>query len=109
MSEIAIGDLRHRVTVERPLRTSDEGGAADITWQVVALVWAKVEGRGGQEPVRADTTVARGVTNITIRFRDDIDATMRIAHAGANYEIVSVTDADGHRRWLTCTCRAFGP
>ena len=101
--------LRHRVTIERPVRNDNEGGAATIIWQQVATVWAQIKGLDGREIIRADTPVVRATHRIVMRYRTDVDATMRIVVAGKYHEIISALDEEGRNRWLVCYCEEFGP
>lgn len=109
MKRTTLAALRHRVTIEQPVRTDEEGGAATLVWQQVAAVWAEIEGLDGSEILRAETPVARATHRIVMRYRAGIDATMRIVAAGKYHEIVSALDEEGRKRWLVCYCEAFGP
>ena len=101
--------LRHRVTIEKPVRTDDEGGAATIAWEQVATVWAEIKGLEGREIQRADTPVTRATHRIVMRYRADVDATMRLVASERYHEITGALDEQGRRQWLVCYCVAFGP
>lgn len=109
MTENLIGRLRHRVTLQQRLRSGDEGGGATISWGPIATVWAEITARSGREIVLGDTPTARGAYRIVMRYRSDLDATMRLEWAGRVFEILSVRDESGTRRWLTCECEERGP
>ncbi len=109
MTMVRIGDLRHRITIERPVRTDDDGGAATITWRAVATVWARIEDVGGEEFERSDTPTARRRVRIVMRHRADVDASMRIVGGANTYEITSTLDEEGRRQWLVCYCAVIGP
>ncbi|MEO0809897.1 MAG: phage head closure protein [Pseudomonadota bacterium] len=109
MKRPTLAALRHRVTIEQPIRTDDEGGAATLTWQQVATVWAEITGLDGREILRAETLVGRATHRIVMRYRTGIDASMRIVSAGKYHEIISALDEEGRNQWLVCYCEEFGP
>jgi SPP1 family predicted phage head-tail adaptor len=99
-----IGRLRHRLTIEQAARTDDEGGGAALVWEAVAEVWGAVEAVSGQESVGADRVTGSAIYSITIRYRDGIAPSMRFRREDEIFEILSVLDEDGRRRFLTCKC-----
>lgn len=94
------GDLRERVTIERPLRTADGAGGADVTWETLASVWAEVATLGGSELTLGERTEARAAHRVTIRFRDDVTAEMRLVWRGKALDIRGLRP-DAKRQWLT--------
>ncbi|MGI9425184.1 MAG: phage head closure protein [Hyphomicrobiaceae bacterium] len=110
MSAPDIASLRHRLSIEKPVRDDQPGGgSAAITWQTIATVWARVDAQSGREIAATDTVAARLNVDITIRHRDDVDATMRLVDGKRIYEILAVRDFDGKRHWLSCQCEVRGP
>lgn len=96
-----IGDLRHRVTLQQIVATSD-----GHTWRDVATLWASVTGgAGGREFQTARQARATLTDQIIIRHRDGITPDMRILHRD---RVLSITqppiDPDGRRRWLFLFC-----
>ena len=96
----AAGQLRERVIIEQPVRTPDGAGGADVTWEVLASVWAEVVTLAGTEAMLGARDEARQAHRITIRFRDDVTAQMRLSWRGQALNIRGVRDPDGKRRWL---------
>ncbi|HXF53395.1 MAG TPA: phage head closure protein [Hyphomicrobiaceae bacterium] len=104
MSAPPIGALRRRLTLEAPVRTSEEGGAAVIDWSEVAIISAEVVAQSGREIVRADGLTGRLTHEIVIRYRADATPTMRFRDGERVFAIHAVLDVDGRRRWLKCLC-----
>lgn len=100
-----IGQLRHRLTIEEAVKTDDEGGGATLVWNTVDDLWGAVEALSGKESVEADRLSGRATYNVTIRYRDDLTPSMRFRRDSEIYEILSVLDEDGRRRFLTCKCK----
>ncbi len=109
MTEDDIGRLRHRVTIQYPTRNEDEGGGASIRWMPLATVWAQVKARPGREIFQADSPTARSAFRLVIRYRADVDPTMRVLWGERVLEVLAVGDEDGSKRWLSCECEECGP
>lgn len=98
-----VGKLRHRVTIEKPVRAQDpDTGAIEDDWQEVATVWASVEPLSAKEFVAAQATQSEVEARIKMRSRSDVDATMRILHRGQIFNIAGVLpDPESGRHWMT--------
>lgn len=102
-----IGDLRDRITIQKPGGTSSWGNPDPDGWSNHVSVWANVRHQSGAESIRsgADTSIARA--SIRIRWRTDITAAMRVIHTGVVYEIDAVLP--GQRRdFVDLTCKRVG-
>ena len=99
-----IGALRHRVTIEEPVRTADEAGGADITWQAVASVWAEIQPKTGREVFESDQLGGRVTHDVRMRYRAGITPKMRILHAGRLFDIRFAANIGERREWLVCAC-----
>lgn len=84
------GDLRHRITLQKYITTTNEDNFATQKWQNVATVWAAVENLYGREYWEAAAIQKENTVKFTIRYRTDVDQTMRIVFGGKIYNIVSV-------------------
>ena len=104
MSELNSGALRHRLTLQTPVRTENEGGAAVITWTNVADVFAGIVPDAGREMAAADGTTARVTHEILIRYRAGVLPAMRLVGEGRVFEIHAVLDVEDRRQWLKCLC-----
>lgn len=96
------GKLRHRVAIERIVRTQDEDtGATTETWTEVAKVWAAIEPLSAREFVQSAAGQSEVTARITIRTRE-ILATDRISHRGVVYNIRGVlADKDSGLEYIT--------
>ncbi len=94
------GALPHRVTIERPVGTPDDGGGETVAWETVAVVWARVE------PLRADERTAGAhlamlaTHRVILRWRDDVSGGMRVVHRGRALRVRAAADPDETRRFL---------
>lgn len=105
MRPARIGALRHRLTLEAPLRVAGEGGTAVLQWTALATVWAEIVAVSGGEVAAGDGTRGAVTHEVRLRWRDGVLPAMRfVADAGRILEIRSVRDPGGRRRWLVCAC-----
>ncbi len=86
-----IGKLRHQVRIERPARVQDpDTGAMVPGWELVATVWARIEPLSAREFIAAQASQSKVSGRITIRYRDGLDASMRVRHGSRVYNIEGV-------------------
>jgi SPP1 family predicted phage head-tail adaptor len=104
-----IGSLRHRVSFEAKSQTPDEGGGFAESWSPLATVFAAVTFELGQERVNGGRIVSADRLHLTIRYRGDIDASLRLIFKGRPYAIDWVFDPDGKHQWLTLGCTGSLP
>lgn len=99
-----LGALRHRVTIEEPVRVSDEAGGAAITWSYVATVWAEIQPKTGREVFESDQLGGRVTHDVRMRYRDGVTPKMRIFHSGRLFDIRFVANVGERSEWLICVC-----
>lgn len=99
------GQLRHRVTVERPVNTVQDDGSRVTTWQTVATVWARVAPLSGRELLVAQQINAEVTVGVTVRSPSvDVQPDYRIVFKDRRYDVTSVIDQDerGIEKMLMC-------
>lgn len=72
--------LKERVTIQGPSRSADTYGGTDVTWTEVASVFADVQPLLGIARKRLSGDEVTGIAGyrVTIRHRDDVNASMRL-------------------------------
>lgn len=82
------GKLRHRITIQKleiggydPINGDD----TEQSWNDVATVWAAVEPFSVREFIESKSKQVEVTARITIRYRNDLTADMRIVHKGLVY------------------------
>src|SRR5690625_1847908 len=96
------GKLRHRVTIQKCVLGIVSVGGRKVTWDDVATVWAAIEPLSARERLVADQVQSEVTARITIRYRDDVDASMRIKHGNDTYNIHGVIrDNESMFDWIT--------
>lgn len=102
---IQIGPLDTRVRIEYKSVTQDSVyGTEVISWLPKATVWAEVldvlPTRQQAEQMRNDVQVSVRRTRVRMRYRPDIDASMRCVIGGIVYQIVGGPAEIGRHEWL---------
>lgn len=101
-----IGDFRHILTLQSRTRLDDGAGGFSESWTDVAadpLVYAAVRAVGGGEALRAGQRQSVTTYRITMRYRADVTADMRLTDGVHFYNIVAALDRDGRRQYLEVT------
>ncbi|MBX3504892.1 MAG: phage head closure protein [Parvibaculum sp.] len=104
MKNNPIGGMRERVTLQSPLLTADGAGGANIAWEDEATVWAKVEELGGDERVTGERLAARARLRLTIRYREGLNAAMRVIWKTRPLDIRAIRGPDGRKHLLILDC-----
>lgn len=100
------GKLRHRVTLQEPVKVQNPTtGAVINTWRDVSTIWAEVSPLSAREFIAAQASQGEISTRITIRYRPGVTRKHRILFRGAIYNIEGVLpDPKSGREYLTLTC-----
>ena len=100
MINLAVGNLRQRVTLQAPIDTSDDIGGVLRVYTTVATVFGSVEAKAGQEIAIDDRLVQSVLYSLLIRWRPGVFAEHRVLMDARVFNIRSVYDPDGRRRFL---------
>lgn len=92
--------LDRRITIETPTSTKDATGAPTLSWATLAEVGANMKWKGGDESEVLSKVTAKTRVQFLIRYRTDIDHSMRISYDGDYYNILAILD-DQWNMYLT--------
>jgi len=100
------GKLNHRITLQQQVPVQDpETGEMIVSWGNVAELWAHVEDVSVREFIASAAGQSEVTTRCTIRYRVDIDATMRFLFRGQPYNILGAqADKDSGLEYVTLPC-----
>lgn len=101
------GRLDRRVTLQSSVAARDAVGGESLTWSDAATVWAAREYIRGGRLFAAEEKHFEAAITYRIRHRSDVRAGMRLIHGDDTFEILSVDDSAGRRRFLELSCRAI--
>lgn len=93
MSGVAAGSLRHKVDLQALTYGQDPiTGEMIPQWGTIAQVWAEMVPMSAREFFAAGAEQSEVRGRATIRYRDNVDATMRILYRGKYYGILGVME-----------------
>lgn len=100
------GRMRERVTVQRPAspQAPDTYGDPADTFTDLATVWAEVLPVGSRRETVAEQLTLVNDFKVTIRYRADVNGTMRLSWRGRTLNIEAVQNPDGRKVALELTC-----
>lgn len=104
MRRARIGELNQRVTIQYSVVTQNAYGEEVPDWVELGQTWAAMRNVPQREPFAADQFVSVVSTTFTLRYRTDITAKMQLINQGITYEIDSVADPDGAKRFTELVC-----
>ena len=85
------GQLRDRITIQRPTGAQDSWGSPDPAgWEDLAKLWSNFRFQSGSESIRAGADVSIVRASVRIRWRTDIDAGMRVLFGAQVFDIEAV-------------------
>jgi len=98
------GKLRHKVAIQRPLRTQNQStGAITVTWQdFYTGVYAEIAPLSARDFIAAQASQSEIIARIVMKYRPGIEADMRIVHGAHVYNIVgALPDAKSGIEYLS--------
>lgn len=100
-------DLRHRITIQKPIQTQDpKTGKLIITWSNFITVWAEVTDLSTRDVIAAKAANSSIQARAKVRYSSatkQVDSTMRVLFDGYYYKIDGnpMRDPDSRREYLT--------
>ena len=85
------GRLDRKIIIQQQTTTKNAYGETIISWSDLTPMWAEVKQQSAREAWEAGK-VSEIEMMFRIRYRSDIDNTMRIVYDGVNYDITGVRE-----------------
>lgn len=100
-------DMRHRITLRKPVKTVDASRQPVTTWEnELTMQPAKYLQVAGGETVRG-RQIEAGVTALfTVNYRAEYAVEKQVVFRGQAYGIVRVDEPDGVNRFVDLHCKA---
>lgn len=95
---IAIGRFDRKIILLRRTEQATEFNTGKFIFTSFATPWANIDFNLGNEQTRADQETENRSVVIRIRYRTDLDTTMRAVINDQIYGITSITELNGHRK-----------
>lgn len=103
------GRLDRRITIQA-LAHESGGDPTAGQWQDVDEVWAEQMDQNQTERFVSNQQLAEAVRAFRIRYRTDVDPTMRVKdELGDYWQIAGVAEGDGRRAETVLVCERYDP
>ncbi len=102
-----IGRMDRRIELRYPVETRDTDGGVLKGWAALDPVWAAFTPNTGRERFAAQAQFAEADAVFRIRHRTGIQATWRIIHDDAVYEVIAPPVEVGRREYIDIACTAI--
>lgn len=99
-----IGNLRHRITLQKPVIIKDSIGQEVEEWQEVATVWASVEPLSGKEYFNAQQVNSEISTKVIIRYIESLSSQWVVQFGHRIFNILSVINFEERNIYLQLLC-----
>jgi SPP1 family predicted phage head-tail adaptor len=99
------GELRHRITLQKPVNTRAAFGDVRTTYADVATVWAAIEWGSGRRFESASQLNSEVQGVIRIRYRSDVLADWRIQYKARYFQIISIANIRERGEELQLNCK----
>lgn len=99
-----IGQLNRRIAIQRPGTAQDSIGQPIAAWTDVDHVWASIKMQTGIGVIRASADVSTIPVSIRVRYRTDLDASMRVVHGATVYAVKAVMPDEQGRQFTDMVC-----
>lgn len=96
-------NLDRRITIRKKSVAQDATyGTEAITWALLALVWAEwVDAQPSRsDSVRQGLEQAANQARVRIRYREDVDSSMRVEYRGYIWQIIGGPAEIGRREYI---------
>ena len=94
----AIGEFRHRLTIQAADEIDDAAGGVIRTWEALGEVWAAIEPVSFDDQMVSDKRLGVLTHRITLRHRSDITLSHRLLLGQRVFAIRAVRDPDERGR-----------
>ena len=104
MSLLPAASFNQRICLQKFISTQDSFGDTRGAWRDIATVWADIRYLNGKEYLASQIEVNKASVSIRIRWRNDIEPTMRVLHGNDIYNIEAVLPDIQKRMHLDLVC-----
>lgn len=98
-------DMDQRITFLNPPGGQDEDGYPINEWMDHITVWASLKTLKGRSFYAAAGTNLQNNRMFEIRYRKNVDDSMRVKWRGVDHSIISLEDDDGQKKSMIIYCK----
>ncbi|WP_236904091.1 phage head closure protein [Comamonas serinivorans] len=94
------GDLNTRITIQRQETAQDSAGEAIKSWVNHATVWSDFRNISGLQAAKNDAQASTVKASARIRWRTDLDHSMRVIAGSGTYTVEAVLQDMKRREYV---------
>lgn len=99
-----ITPLNRRITIQVPGTAQDSIGQTISAWTDLCTAWASIRMQTGIGYIRAGADASTVPVSIRVRYRTDLNASMRIVHGATIYAVKAVMPNEADRDYTDMVC-----
>lgn len=99
------GDLKHKITIQRPTYSTDSRGNRRATWAPVSTCMAQITDVSGRDFFAAQAHQAQDIVTFGLRWLDGIDTECQVLHDGRVYHIEQINHLGYKRDYMHIKAR----
>jgi len=100
-----IGDLSRRLTLQRPVSTSDGMGGVSVVWTTDSIVWGALWPVSATERIQSQAPTLVISHRVRIRYHGTIAPDWRLKYGNRYLSVVSIVNTNESDRQLDLMCR----
>ena len=98
------GTLKHRISIQQKIQTSDDMGGYTETWEDLYSVWAAIWPLSGKEYLASGRKEGEVTHRIRIRYRDGILPSHRVKYGSRIFDIRVGLNHEEQNKYLDLMC-----
>lgn len=107
--DVCVGEMKHRITIETPTRSTDGIGGFTSTWATFASAWASITPVAAREDFHASRLEHRVTHKIMIRYVASVTSNMRVVFGSRTFQIKGIKNLEERNRFLELKCEEGVP
>lgn len=92
--DIKPSDFNRKAELFSLVKVLTPTGGFTQSWESVAVLWCKIKNTSGSELLHADQLGATSYSDFTIRYRANIDETMKLIYRGNDYQVRHINNIE---------------
>lgn len=97
---MSIGEMKHRITLQQLVISTNENGFEVKAWQDYKTVWAKATSLAGREYYQAAAIQAEKTLVFLTRYIEGINESMRIKFGDKVYNITFINSLEYQKKYI---------
>lgn len=93
-SRTRLGQMRHRVQLQHPVKVADGGGGNLKTWNTYATVYGFLQPMQGTEDVEGQRPLAKLTHELTLHYRSDVLPHDSVLYGTRRMQIRAIINVD---------------